>query len=340
MADLFNTMMTVSPSYMMPEILLQQQQASGAFYTLADKNPLVRLSNNDRVAYVKRFDIRTQISVGQNMQNELPGVNINASLEQTAAYLLQVRSTYNSMDMADAAVWGASLPEAQRLGRRQAIYQELRNMLLYGKNPTAGEGLLNNPNSTYVNLPPDSNGNDTVLTYDNGEMATFLLQQVLSLKQTLYQLGFPSRVVILGPQRVLGQLQYPNIVQLTQYQRQGAGTMTTSGVVTDVLDINADSIEWCYDDTLEGKGAGGTDAILLVIPEIVVPESNSMVNTNEFARLTPNLRACTLMLADMAAPLEITYPIGEATGVVSQYRSTSGWAIRPEAVQVISMQYS
>jgi hypothetical protein len=41
-----------------------------------------------------------------------------------------------------------------------------------------------------------------------------------------------------------------------------------------------------YDDTLIGAGAGGTDAVVITIPEVEVPMVNSTVNTNEFAKLT------------------------------------------------------
>lgn len=103
---------------------------------------------------------------------------------------------------------------------------------------------------------------------------------------------------------------------------------------------SGDTLEWVYDDTLIGKGAGGTDAVLVVIPEIKKPKANK-INTNEFAQLEPGLDSCTLQLCDMAAPREITSPLaGGAIDVLSELRATSGWGIRPEAIEIISMQYS
>ena len=102
---------------------------------------------------------------------------------------------------------------------------------------------------------------------------------------------------------------------------------------------NGDTIVWAYDDTLIGKGAGGNDAVLVVMPEVEKP-NGGRINTNEFAKLAPGIEACTLMYADMAAPREIVSPLpGGATDVLSEWRITSGWAIRPEAVTVLSLQY-
>jgi hypothetical protein len=102
---------------------------------------------------------------------------------------------------------------------------------------------------------------------------------------------------------------------------------------------NSDTIEWTYDDTLIGAGAGGTDAIILTMPEVKKPAGRPF-NTNEFAMIAPGLEACALQYIDMAAPREIPTPIpGGAIDVLSEWRSTPGWALRPEATTIISMQY-
>jgi len=341
MANITPSWVQVNPSYVMPEILLQNQQASGAFETLAGSNPMVRLGEGDLYAYIKSFDIRTKVMAAQAATNQLPSVTVNAKMISTPSYLLRVRAEYDHHDTAAFGSWGASLVEAQRLGMRQGIFQQLRQALLYGFNPTTGEGLVNTQGATAVNLPPDSNGNTTVLTYDNGQMAIFLITQISAIKSRCMQLGIPSRITVLGPQRTLGAMEYQSIVQLTQFQRAGAGTLPTAGVVKDILELNGDDIDWVYDDTLIGKGAGGTDAIIINIPEIKRPEVNSRVNTNEFAKMAPGLEACALQLCDMAAPREIPTPLpGGAIDVVSELRATSGWGVRPEAITVVSMQYS
>ena len=286
MANITAGFVQLHPSYTMPEIIMQYQQPSGAFLALPTGSIMPRMSQGD------------------------PSCSIDALQISTPTYLRRSRCIYDHHDVAAASNWGFSLPEAQRLAMRQGINQGLRNGLLYGFNPqNTGEGLLNAPGLTATSLPPDSFGNTTVVTYDNGQMAQYLAQQVVAAKIRMNQLGQPARVVILGPQRVIGW--------------------------------NDDSLEFGFDDTLIGKGDGGSDAVLIVIPEIKVPFVGSEPNTNIFATLTPGLQATTLQLTDMAAPREITSPLPDgALATLSEIRATPGWAIRSQGVTKISMIYS
>jgi len=329
----------VHPSYTVPEKLIQYNQASGAFDTLAGANPQVRLGEGDLYVYVDAFDIRTTMAAGQTEYNSLPSVTISARQISTPTYLQRVRAEYDHHDAAAMSQWGVGIAPAQRLGMRQGHFQLMRSALLYGFNGANGEGLLNTSGATAVDLPADSNGHDTILTYDNGQMAFFLLSLVSSMKTRTMQLGLGHRFVILGPQRDLGAWEYQDIVQVTQFQRLGAGSLSTAGVVKAVLEMNDDEIMWCYDDTLIGKGSNGTDAIILVMPEVKKP-LGGRINTNEFAELMPGLDACTVQYCDMAAPREIPTPLaGGAIDVLSELRITSGWGIRPEAITLLSAQY-
>jgi hypothetical protein len=338
MGNIAPAYVTINPSYTMPELLLPYSQASGAFNVLPNGDVMQRLSEGDLYAYINRIDLRTKMAAGQSAYNELPSVTPVLSQIRTSSYLQRVRAEYDHHDTAAMGRRGVSIVEAQRLGMRQAHYQLARSALLYGFNPAAGEGMLNTNGATAINLPPDSNGNVTAVTYDNGQMAFFLMGIVAAIKTRTNQLGIGRKFTILGPQRDLGLFEY-NVVQLVQYQRVGAGTTSTAGVVKEVLMANGDEIMWCYDDTLIGKGAGGKDAILIVMPEVEKPQGEKF-NTNEFAKLAPGLDACTLMLSDMAAPREIPTPIAGGTiDIVSELRITSGWGIRPEAIEIVSMTY-
>ena len=328
----------VNPSFILPELLLPYTQASGAFETLAGGEPMVRLDEGDLYVYIKRIDLRTKIAAGQAASNQLPSVSTAMSMISTPTYLMRVRAEYDHHDTAALGRWGVPIVQAQRLGMRQGHFQLGRTALLYGFNPANGEGLVNTNGATALNLPPDSNGNTTVVTYDNGQMAFFLNLQVQAVKTRTNQLGIGRKFVFLGPQRTLGAFEY-NVVQVTQFQRVGAGTTSTAGVVKSVLMDNGDEVLWCYDDTLIGKGSGGTDLVIIAMPEVEKPEGDDF-NTNEFAKLSPGLDACTLQLCDMMAPREIPTPLpGGAIDVVSEMRITSGWGVRPEALSLISMQY-
>jgi hypothetical protein len=331
----------VNPSFIEPGIILPYVQASGAFNTLAGADPLVRLSDGDLYVYMKRLDVRTRMAAGQAAYNQLPSVSVALSMISTASYLLRVRAEYDHHDTAAMGQWGLNMVEAQRLGMRQGHFQLARNALLYGLNPINGEGLINAQGATAVPLPPDSNGNNTVVTYDNGELGVWLLTQISALKTRCNQLGIGRSFTILGPQRTLSAMEYQNIVQIVQFQREGAGSVTTKGMLDNVLSMNDDDIAWCYDDTLIGKGVGGgqNDAVILVMPEVKKPVG-TRINTNEIAKIAPGIEACTLMYADMAAPREIPTPLaGGAIDVLSEWRITSGWGVRPEAITIMTLQY-
>jgi hypothetical protein len=328
----------VLPSYTMPELLLPYSQASGAFELLPTGEPLIRLGDGDQYVYINRIDVRHKMATGQAAYNLLPSCEIAISQISTATYLQRVRAEYDHHDTAAAGRRGVSIVEAHRLAMRQGHFQLGRQALLYGNNPVNGEGILNANGATAVNLPNDSGGNFTAVTYDNGQMAFFILSQLLAIKTRTNQLGIGRKFTILGPQRVLGLFEY-NVVQLVQFQRAGAGSTSTAGVVKDVGGMNGDEIIWTYDDTLIGKGAGGNDAVIIAMPEVQKPKGTGF-NTNEFAALAPGLEACIIQLADMAAPREIPTPLpGGAIDVLSEMRITSGWPVRPEAVTILSIQY-
>lgn len=329
----------VHPNFMEPGLILPYAQASGAFDTLGGGGPLVRIAEGDLFVYMKRVDIRTIMAAGESAYNQLPSIAVTFSQISTPTYLTRVRSEYDHHDTAAVARWGTSIVDVYRLGTRQAHWQLMRTALLYGFNPANGEGLINTQGATAVSLPPDTNGNDTVVSYDNGQLAFFIVGQIQAMKTRTNQLGLGQKFRILGPQRVLGQMEYSNIVQLVQFQRVGAGSTSTAGVIKDILAANGDEILWLYDDTLEGKGQGGTDAIIITMPEVKKPAGDKF-NTNVFSTLEPGIDACTVMYCDMAAPREIPTPIpGGGIDVLTEMRESSGWGIRPEAVTVLSMQY-
>ena len=333
---------TVNPNYMMPELILQYSLASGAFETLATENPMVRLGEGDLYVYAKKVQLTTQVSSNQSTSNNLPSASVVPSMISTATYRMQTRAQYDNFDETATGNWGYSLPEAMRLAARQGIAQQMRNALLYGFNPANGEGLLNTAGATTASLGADSNGNTGYSNWDTGQLAQYLLNMIGNLKTATYQIGQPLRLVFLAPQRFISQITYAGIVSLTQFQRIGAGVETTAGMVASVAQwAGGDDVSFAVDDTLIGQGAGGTDAILLIAPELKVANVNNRMNTNVFATLAPNLTATSLMLCDVAAPSEYPTPIADA-GITTLYtmRSTSGWGIRPEAMTILSASFA
>jgi hypothetical protein len=333
------TYKTVNPSMMLPEIILPYSQASGAFYLLPTEEPRVMLGEGDMAVYIRRLDVRTKTFVAQSAFEELPSPDIVASMISTPTYLIQGRAEYNHHDTARAGHYGFSLVEATRLANQQAFVNTGRVALLNGMNPANGEGLLNANGATFISLPPDSFGNDTASSYDNGQMAFFLQNVAGQIKVRTNNLGIGNKFVYLGPQRVFELFAY-NVVELTSYQRPGAGTTSTLGVIKEVLLQNGDTAIWVYDDTLIGQGAGGTDAVIVCMPEVKKPMQDNPWNTNRFADLSPGLSATVMMLCDMPAPREITVPLPKgAVDTTYEQRITSGWPVRPESLTIVSMQF-
>jgi hypothetical protein len=343
MSSIFPAYAQVHPSFMEPDILLQYNQVSGFVELLAGRKPRVKIDTEDQYIYIKGLRMRSSVETGQATGNNLPQASIAPYQISIPTYFIRCRTEYDFHDQAASARWGVPLTPALRLAGRQAIFQQMRNLCLYGRLPSNGEGILNTIGAVAVALPPDTNGNDTISSYDNGQMSVFLLSIVANMKTTAFQMGAPSRVCVLGPQRVLQQWAYFGIVQLTQFQRAGAGSTTTAGVVKDILLSNGDMIDFAYDDTLKGKGGNGTnadiDAIIFTIPEIVKPTTPG-INTNAFAQVEPGLDATVLQYMDMAAPVEITMPLaGGATDTLFEIKASPGWGIRPELVTILSAAY-
>lgn len=338
MSGYFPAVAKVTPSYSEPGLVLTWAQPSGAFKLLPGGNPKNTLGQNDKFVYVSALDIRTDATAGQAAFNLLPSATFNATLYSTPTYLVATRAIYDHHQTADAAQWNVSLPKAQELGARQGIFQYMRTAELYGINAASGEGLLNSANATNVTLPPDSYGNDTSQTYDNGDMAFWLAGQTTDLETNTFQQG--AKIVIVGPQRILRPWQRQDIVQLTSYQRTGAGTDSTAGLLQHIVENDGGSLEFYYDDTLEGKGAGGADMVIMTIPEIKKLH-NYDINTNDFANLMPSIEDVNTMYTDMAAPRKISTPIPDG-GINERYeiRITSGWNLRPEALFLLSIPYS
>lgn len=341
MANYFPAQARVTPSFAEPGLIVTYAQASGAFAALMDGKPQTKIGSGDLYVYINSLDLRTETFTAQAASNFLPSSTLVGSYYSTPTYLIRTRAIWDHHDIAAAANYNVSLPAAQDLAARQGIFQQMRTMLLYGYSPANGEGLLNASNAVAVTLPADSYGNTTVQTYDNGEMALWILSQIVALKSGMYQSGnnIKNKIVIVSPQRVFLQFQYGSIVQITSYQRPGAGSNTIGQEIQNVVSEMGDSIEWYFDDTLIGKGAGGADAVIMTIPEVEIPTIEG-INTNEFGEMNPQMRGVNLMYTDMAAPMKIPTPTPDG-GIteVQEIRCSSGWNIRPQGLYILSMPY-
>ncbi len=330
----------VSPNFTEPGLIITYAQASGAFRaTLPGGDPKVKIGDDDLFVYVNALDLRTEAVGAQAAGNFLPSVSLVGTFYKTATYLIRNRCLYNHHDTAAAANYAVALPAALELAQRQGIFMQERNMLLYGFNAANGEGLMNAAGATAVTLPADTYGHTTVRTYDPGQLAIFFLDEIVNLITGMFQSGMPFEVNLLGPQRILNQMSLAGIVQITSYQRTGAGTESVSGMIKDMVGRNGGTFNWFYDDTLIGQGAGGADALIMTIPEIEVP-TMAGINTDAFGNLMPGINYVNAMYSAFAAPIKIPTPVpdGGITEVL-ETRTTSGWNLRPQGLYILSLPY-
>ena len=342
MPNAFPAQMKVTPSFSEPKLVVAFAQKSGAFEALAGGAPKTSISSEDLFVYVNSLTLRSEVLASQNAPTDLPSADLIAQYFSTPTYLLRTRAIYDHHDIAAGAAYAVSVPQAQKLAMRQGINQFRRVMLLYGLNAANGEGLLNTSGATSVTLPADQYDNTTFSTYDSGDMALFFLQQIVSLKTRMFQSGgnIKSRIVVISPQRIFLELEQAAIVQVTSYQRPGAGTATVGQVIQDVSEGVGTTFDFYYDDTLIGKGAGGTDMVIMTIPEFENTDGDG-INTNIFFQdITPKTLDVNLMYADAPAPFEIPTPIPDG-GITEmlEIRSSCGWCIRPYGLTLVSVPY-
>ena len=107
-----------------------------------------------------------------------------------------------------------------------------------------------------------------------------------------------------------------------------------------VMEWNGKDIEFYVDNTLEGKGDGGTDGIILAIPELV-DQTDSAFNTNVFASLQPNITANIVQMCDTPEPVFKTVPLSlDNNEIMSEQKIIPAWGLRPEAITFISAKVS
>ena len=120
-----------------------------------------------------------------------------------------------------------------------------------------------------------------------------------------------------------------------------AGTASTAGTVKSILMGNGDELIWGYDDALQGAGGSSNlDVVIISMPEVTKPKGKAQ-NTNEFANLSPGNAVCSTQYCDMPAPREILSPLaGGATDFLTEWRVSSGWAVRGQGLSLITMSYA
>jgi hypothetical protein len=336
MNNYFTAKIQAQPSYTMPGMIVQQSLVSGFTGILGGGNVQARLNTTDVAVYMQSLKFKANSVISQNPANSLPnGVDLLPEMRSIPTYFIRAKAEYDSHDVAAAGNWNVSLDAAIKLALKQSHFERIRDAALYGVNAGNNEGILNAPNIGTAALPADSHANDGWIDYDNGELLTWLLHRINDITSRTFTSGAPVRLAMLMPVRLLNKLT-TGIVQLVSYQREGAGSNSVEGSLKSVLEWNGKDIEFYVDNTLEGKGDGGTDGIILAIPELV-DQSDSAFNTNVFASLQPNITANIVQMCDTPEPVFKTVPLSlDNNEIMSEQKIIPAWGLRPEAITFIS----
>lgn len=332
----FTARIQAQPSYTMPGMIVQQSLVSGFTGVLGGESVQAKLNNTDVAAYLTSLKMKANTTVSQAPANALSsGAELIPEMRSIPTYFIRGKVEFDHNDVSMASTWNVQLQEALKLSLKQSHYERIRDASLYGVNASNNEGILNAPNIVTENLPADSIGNVGWIDYDNGELATYILRLINDLTARTFMAGSPVRIALLMPVRLMNKLTM-GVVQLTSFQRSGAGSDSVAGLLETVIEWNGKTIELYPDNSLEGKGDGGTDAIVLCIPELV-DQSAMPFNTNVFADLTPNITANVVQMCDTPEPVFYYTPLSlNTTEILSEQKIIPGWVTRPEAVTFIS----
>lgn len=338
----FQAFEKITPSFTEPRIILSYAQKSGAFNALSGRKPRMTTAQGDKKVYIHKLDMRSDARVNQSGAESLPTPEFQTTLISTPLYTIRNRAEWDMTDVQHAGNWNVALPEAYTKANRHGQFNVLRRLLLNGVRAGDGEGIINTPNATAVNFTADAQGNATLVTADPDHTFSFLQQLVVDLRSRIMSISQGNiRINFTAPQRVIGRLQQ-SIVEVTSYQRQGAGSASIAGALEETGAWNGTEWEFSVDDTLIGAGAGGADLCIVNAPELINPQSGSSINTNEFATLQPSLEDAALQYTDRAAPTEFPTPIPGpgAVDVLYHMEASAGWVVRPESLTLLSIKYN
>lgn len=341
-----SSLIMLDRSMVVPGVMVQRAQKRGTLNLIAGGKPKNVLNQNVQKVYINGIRYRGLAKASREPGNELPSVSFNTTQKATNAYWLSTSTKYSVWDDDNAKFSGLNAPQIQNMIAHGAIADLTAILALYGTGEGMSEGIMNSPGVFEENLPADSNGALSLRTYDAGEFAQYFLQLTVDAETRMLTVGLDREQVlnVLMPQRVLGYLRRSSVIKLTSgIQRDGGGVHTIEGRIQAVATSpNGNiSINFYVDDTLIGKGAGGSDAVVMCYPGF--PDTpDDIYNTDALAALPNSIQEMVAMYTAHSQPMEIESPaVDGSQGVYTTYHTkvTPGWALRPEAVTILSLPY-
>lgn len=299
----------------------------------------------DRTAYGKESDTHLYMPV-ENSTQVLAAVGRQWKMAQPVkfgntqlaipVYTITTRAEHKVEDEGQYSVLmpGQSLLETERSYMEASAYQRVHYGAWFGFSSTDNQGLYTM--SAKSNLPADSGGNITIISYIPTELFAFIVQTAQSMMNVTFNEAKP--VILSSSVRIINYLN-ATIMPLTQSQKDGGGIDSIAGTYERVLGkwLNAGKIELIADELLKGTGTGGADIISFTAPGLDPQKDVDLFPQN--IDLSNDMVANTLLT--QVLPL-ITKPNPEQDFTIvhnGRMKVTPGALLRYEANKIIEAKY-
>lgn len=328
----------VNPSVVLPGLLVPQVQSVDFDKYIGSKTNLTGTA--DEMLYIMTVNnINGETTVGQQWGGVESQNRQSYSLGQVGLPLYRINA-YSEFDEDEQAkfeklVSGVSLPAFLENLAKQAINQRKHSAILSGFDTSLKQGIL--ANAIETNFPNDSQGNDSLTTYDAAELQKTLTNEIRSVMDASY--GMLAPTILASSTRVINYLK-TTVINFMDSAKSG-GVDSVAGMIDRVVGewLGAGQITMIADPLLEGMDE---DKILLIAPGLdsqTDPLGGGDVNQNLVG--SENSISYNTMYDAGGGLKRISRP--DNFGVMSilyTYKMTPGATLRNEAVKVISIKYS
>lgn len=327
----------VNPSVVLPGILTPQIQKVDFEKYIGSKTSLA--STKDEMVYVVTAqNINSETSVGQQWNQGLTRQTYSLGQLGLPLYRINAYIEYDENEQAkfEALSNGVGLPNFLENLAKQGINQRKHQGILFGFDSTKSQGIV--ANSTDSNLPADSAGANTILTYNIAELQAFLSQIARSVMDTTF--GASKPVVIASSQRVINYLKTA-IVPLASNQANGGGVESIAQTYSKVISkwLGVGKVDFVADDLLKEAGTNSKDIILFIAPGA---DSQEAVSEDVNQNLVGDLNSINYnTMYDAGEGLrKIERPADfDIFSSLLTYKMTPGATLRSEAVVKVEVSY-
>lgn len=236
----------------------------------------------DDYAYIPTISaMSSNTFVGQQWGKNLANQQYAIGQVQAAFYNIEafVEWNYQEQEKFSGLINGVALPDFLSNLAEQGINQKMHQAILYGfdseNNDSLGQGILSN--SVMGNLPPDTNKNSTLTTYDTTQLWTWLISCARQITQQSF--GMLNAVVLASSVRVIKYLKSLPL-PLTSYAQTGSVDSVASAYDRFASRLGVGKVVFVEDNLLMSNTADGNDTILFISPDLKKQEGNGEDSAN------------------------------------------------------------